>query len=97
MASAAVLRTYRGRGGHEGEPAGIAMMSSAHVVKDGYQGAVSALLPFLVPTRRYARSHVNAHSEAVQAFYHRVCSRHVTSPPRPLSRCGPMNTVLHSL
>ena len=48
------------------------MMSSAHVVKDGYQGAVSALMPFLVRTRHYARSHVHAHSEAVQAFYHRT-------------------------
>ena len=35
---------------------GIALMSSAHVVDDMYQGVVPALLPFFVLERHYGRA-----------------------------------------
>lgn len=38
---------------------GIALMSSAHVVNDVYQGAVPALLPFLVAQRHYTYAAVS--------------------------------------
>src|SRR5664280_1876956 len=38
---------------------GIALISSAHVVDDAYQGVVPALLPFLVAERHYSYAAVS--------------------------------------